>query len=191
MTISDIGWCPQCTRNVLDHPALVCPWCSSAAGTLAKKELELPAGAGPGEIIHATTTYIAECMARIKSAQAVRTGAARQALAGDLPAIAAEAHVRVRSIEKWAKVEEAQCAAGHARADHGKLVKGRWKCLECERLKPAPQPRVFPKGRTKVRDAWRSHEQRMERRQILAKAGQLPDHLNPPMEPPVPMRKPT
>lgn len=191
MEISDIGWCPACTRNILDFPALQCPWCRSVDPKLALGDLELPDGASPAETMLATTQYIDQLTVRIKSAMTVRAGAARLAIGDpDLPAVAVAAHVKVRSIEKWAEgPKPAHCPKGHDRNEHGEWNGKRWVCRECVRLAPPPKPKATPKPKkTGLRDAWRAHEARMLKRQTLARAGQLPDRLNPPLPPPVERR---
>lgn len=186
--IGDWGYCPNCRRNVLDHPMLTCGWCHSASTKLAKGELALPVDATPAQIIRAVTDHIDGLMPLFKSLRALRGAAARRALAGDLVAIAAEARVRVRSIEKWADgPKEDACAKGHPRAEHSDKVNGRWACRECKRLRPPRKPRKpAPASKSAMRKRWKAHEQRLARRKELADAGQLPERLYPPMPPPGP-----
>lgn len=190
MTITDVGFCHNCARNVLDHPRLACGWCQSASTKLAKGELALPADATPAQVIRAVTDHLNGLMPLMKSLAALRGVAARRALAGDLVAIAAEAHVRVRSIERWADgPKEDACANGHARAEFSDMVNGRWACRECKRLRPPRKPRkLAPKSKSALRKQWQAHERRLARRKELADDGTLPERLNPPIPPPVPLR---
>lgn len=188
MTISDVGWCPSCRRNILDHPQLQCPWCHSVSPVHARKELALPPTATIPETLRAATDHILSLEAAIRSAKTLRSVTARQALSGDLPAIAAEAHCRVTSIEKWAVggVGPKCRKGGHLRSEHAELVDGRWICRECERLRPARQKGQPKPGPQRVRNAWAAHERRMAERERLATAGQLPPKLNASLPPPVP-----
>jgi hypothetical protein len=125
----------------------------------------------------------------LKSLTALRGVAARRALAGDVAAIAADAHVRVRSIERWADgPREDCCSKGHPRAEHSDMVDGRWSCRECKRLRPPRKPRQAPpKSKAALRRQWRAHEARLARRRELADAGTLPERLAAPLAPPVPL----
>lgn len=189
--ITDIGWCPACRRNVLDHPTLQCPWCSSASPVGARRTLGLSPDADPVETLIAVSEHIDELVRQLRSAKTLRATAARRALAGDLPAVAEQVHVRVATIEKWAQGSVGpKCSKGHLRAEHGVWDGQRWTCTKCAADRPPKRPKKPPNPRkVRVRNAWAAHERRMAERQRLADAGQLPDRLNEPMEPPVPRRR--
>lgn len=188
-TVTETGFCPSCRRNVLDHPALTCPWCSAVSTALARRDLVIAEDASPAEVLRATTDHLRALEVRMASAKHLRTEAARRALAGDVVAIAARAGVRVRSVERWAEGRRPPaCAKGHVRAEHGRWdgKRRQWVCTACE---GAREPRKAPARRRprsgRVKDLWRAHERRMAQRRALADAGELPERLSAPLAPPV------
>ena len=188
MTITEYGQCWGCGHNVLDFPALKCPWCSTRAPNMVLRDLHFEPGMDAVAMLQEVKVAMEAVRIRMDGLVTVRRAVCRALLAeGNVREAAELAGCKVASIEKWAGGRAPlSCANGHDRAEHGEYDGKRWSCRKC-----AEEPPAGPKARTpreieriRRRDAWVAHRARLARREELARQGNLPERLRPPLPPP-------